>query len=133
MNSKAEQGAVADSGSSKPVVLVVEDETILRALSVAVVDVAGLEAVEACDADEAIQILENRADIRVVFTDVRMPGSMDGIILARTIRRRWPQIQLILTSGEEDLGIRLIPDRARFFTKPYPTNQVIESLRKMAA
>ncbi len=132
MNSEAESG-VADAGGSKSVVLVVEDEPILRALSVAVVEVADLEAVEAGNADEAIQILESRADIRIVFSDVRMPGSVDGIILARIIRRRWPHVQLILTSGEDELGIRLIPDRVRFFTKPYPTNQVIESLRLMAA
>jgi CheY-like chemotaxis protein len=132
MNSKAEP-VVAGAGSSKPVVLVVEDEPILRRLSVAVVEVADLEAVEADNADEAIQILESRADIRVVFTDIRMPGSMDGIILARTIRRRWPHVRLILTSGEDELGTRLIPDRARFFIKPYSTNQVIESLRQMAA
>jgi two-component system, response regulator PdtaR len=132
MNSKAEP-VVAEADSSKSVVLVVEDEPILRALSVAVVEIADLEAVEAGNADEAIQILESMADIRVVFTDVRMPGSMDGIILARTIRRRWPHVRLILTSGEDEVGIGLIPERARFFTKPYSTNQVIESLRQMAA
>jgi two-component system, response regulator PdtaR len=119
--------------SSKAVILVVEDEAIIRNLAVAVVDAAGFEAIEARNADDAIRILESRRDIRLVFTDVRMPGSMDGIILARTIRRRWPSIQLIVTSGGDDLGIKAIPERARFFLKPYRTAQVVESLRQMAA
>jgi DNA-binding NtrC family response regulator len=125
--------AIPPSCGIKPTALVVEDEPMLRALSVAVVEEAGFEAIEAGNADEAMRVLESRTDIRVVFTDVRMPGSIDGIILARTIRRRWPAMQLILTSGAEDIGTRAIPDRARFFAKPYRTAEVIESLRRMAA
>lgn len=124
--------ATLSGGDTKPVALVVEDEPILRALSVAVVEVAGFDAVEATSADEAIRVLEARIDVRVVFADVRMPGSIDGIILARTICRRWPPIHLILTSGAEDIGTRAIPRQALFFAKPYRTAEVIESLRQIA-
>ena len=68
---------------------------------------------EASDADEAITILEARKDIRIVFTDIDMPGSMDGLKLAHTIRERWPPIELILTSGHFDLRDDEIPERGR--------------------
>jgi CheY-like chemotaxis protein len=99
-------------------VLVVEDEILSRIHAVNLVEDAGFAAIEASNADEAIAILEARKDIRIVFTDINMPGSMDGLKLARAIRDRWPPIELILTSGHFDLGDRDIPERGRFFPKP---------------
>ncbi len=81
--------------------LVVEDEAVIRMNIVQVAEDAGYEVLEAANADEAIDILECRNDICAVFTDVRMPGYMDGIRLARAIRGRWPPIQLIIMSGME--------------------------------
>ena len=86
--------------SSRPCVLVVEDEIFCRFHAVDLVEAAGYRAIEASNADEAIAILEARKDIRIVFTDIDMPGSMDGLKLARAIRDRWPPIELILTSGQ---------------------------------
>lgn len=84
----------------KAVVLVVEDEPILRMLAVDVVEEAGFEAIDAPDADAAMSLLESRADIRLVFTDIDMPGSMNGLGLAARIHDRWPLIALIVTSGK---------------------------------
>ena len=75
-------------GKALPIVLVVEDEPLLRMLAVEVVEEAGFIAIEACDADEAVILLESRADITLLFTDINMPGSMDGLKLAHTVRRR---------------------------------------------
>lgn len=82
----------------RKVVLVVEDEPILRMTAVDMVEDAGFEAVEAADATEAIRILERRLDIRIVFTDIDMPRGIDGMKLAALIRDRWPPIEIILTS-----------------------------------
>jgi CheY-like chemotaxis protein len=82
----------------KSIVLVVEDEPLMRMHAVSFVLDAGFDTVEASNADDAIAILEGRKDIRIVFTDINMPGSMAR--LAHAIRRRWPPIELILTSGD---------------------------------
>ena len=74
------------SAFKRPVVLIVEDEFLLRMDAVDMIAAAGFEVVEAGDADEAIDILESRRDITVVFTDIQMPGSMDGLKLARAVR-----------------------------------------------
>src|SRR4051812_30277486 len=89
--------------SKKPVVLVVEDETLTRT----------------CALDEAIQILESRNDIRAVFTDIQMPGSMDGLRLARVVRNRWPPVALIVTSGHVGVNDADLPTGGRFLSKPY--------------
>lgn len=112
------------SSPVKPVVLVVEDEPILRLHAVDIVEDAGFEVLEASNADEAIEILNARGDVRVVFTDIDMPGSMDGIRLAAAIRDRWPPIELILTSGHVKLGDSDIPERGLFFSKPYRTADI---------
>ena len=85
----------------RSVVLVVEVESLVRSTAMDMVEEAGFEA--ASDADEAIRILESRNDIRAVFTDVHMPGSMDGLRLARVVRNRWPPVALIVTSGRANV------------------------------
>jgi DNA-binding NtrC family response regulator len=79
---------------SKAIVLVVEDDAIQRWFAVSMVEAAGFEAIEAGNADEAVRILESRKDIRIVFTDINMPGSMDGMKLAACIRDRWPPVEI---------------------------------------
>ncbi|MGA8228281.1 MAG: response regulator, partial [Xanthobacteraceae bacterium] len=83
--------------------------------AVSLVADAGFDTVEASNADEAIAILEARKDIRIVFTDINMPGSMDGLRLAHAIRRRWTPIELILTSGDFKVVRRNCPGVAGFF------------------
>src|SRR3982074_314225 len=81
-------------------VLVVEDEMLLRMRAVDIVEDAGYTPVEAVDADEAVAILESRTDIALLFTDMQMPGSMDGLRLAHSVHDRWPPIKIILVSGQ---------------------------------
>jgi len=87
--------------NGKSVVLVVEDNTIVRMGAIDLVLTAGYEALEARDADEAIRFLESRDDIDLVFTDVQMPGTMDGIKLSHYIRDRWPPVKIMVASGAE--------------------------------
>ena len=88
---------------STPVVLVVEDEMVLRMRAVDIVQDAGFVPIEAISADQALEILESRDDISLLFTDIQMPGSMDGLQLAHTTHSRWPHIKIILVSGQVDM------------------------------
>ena len=112
-------------------VLVVEDDEMLRMCAANVVADAGFMAVEAANADEAVAILESRSDIALLFTDIQMPGSMDGLGLARTVHDRWPAIKIILVSGRVEVSERDRPANSRFFQKPFATKQIIEGLQDM--
>jgi CheY-like chemotaxis protein len=115
--------------SDSPIyVLVVEDEFLSRLHAVNLVEDAGYKAVEASNAEEAIAILEARKDIRIVFTDVDMPGTIDGLKLAHAIRTRWPPIELIVTSGHFHLSDAEMPERGRFFSKPYRDQEIVSAL-----
>jgi CheY-like chemotaxis protein len=115
------------------VVLIVEDEFLLRIDAVDMIADAGFEVVEAANADQAIEILEARRDITVVFTDIQMPGSMDGLKLARAIRGRWPPIKIVATSGHANVGEFDLPDGGRFVPKPYSSRQVTGVLRELTS
>jgi len=115
----------------RPVVLVVEDESLIRMNAMTMVEEAGFDVIAASDADEAIQILESRNDIRAVFTDVHMPGSMDGIRLARVVRNRWPPVALIVTSGQTNVPETDLPTGGRFLRKPYAAVQIESALRQL--
>ena len=114
----------------KAVVLVVEDEALIRISALDIVEDAGFAALGASNADEAIRILEARDDIRAVFTDIRMPGSMDGWKLAGAIRGRWPPIHLIVASACARNG-GVLPANARFIAKPYTAEQVTAVLYEL--
>ena len=119
--------------SKRPVVLVVEDEVLLRMNAVDMIAEAGFEVVEAASADQAIEILEARRDVTVVFTDVQMPGSMDGLKLARAVRGRWPPIKIIATSGHVGVQETDLPEGGRFLQKPYNSIEVTGVLRDLTA
>ena len=119
------------SGKKRPVVLIVEDEFLIRVDSMDMIRNAGFQVVEARNADEAIRILEDRLDITVVFTDVQMPGSMDGLKLAAAIRSRWPPIKIVATSGLLDIGKEDLPAGTRFLPKPYNSAQIVGTLRDL--
>ena len=117
----------------KPIVLVVEDEPLLRLFATDMIEDAGFEVIDVPDSAAAIAILERRTDIRIVFTDVDMPGGIDGIKLAACIRDRWPPIEIIITSGKAwPTGVKP-PERSVFFSKPYRQDRVIDTIRRMAA
>ncbi len=121
------------AGSSKPAVVVVENEPVLLTLAAIIVEDAGFEAIRANNADAAIEVLQTRGDVRIVFTEIELPGSMDGIRLVATIRDRWPPIELILTSAYPIVPVEDIPERGRFFAKPYRPAEIVEALHQMAA
>src|ERR1700704_2983920 len=112
-------------------VLVVEDEMVLRMRAVDIVEDAGFTAVEAINADEAIAILEARSDISLLFTDIQMPGSMDGLKLAHAVHDRWPAIKIILVSGQVSPSETEKPTDSRFFGKPLGVEQMINELQAM--
>lgn len=113
------------------VVLIVEDEFLIRMHAVDMIRSAGFEVVEAKDADEAIEILERRFDITVVFTDIHMPGSMDGLKLAAAVRHRWPPIKIVATSGKAKPNDDDLPPGSRFLPKPYSAREIVGTLREL--
>ena len=115
----------------RPVVLVVEDDFLIRIGAVETIEAAGFDVVEAANADEAMEILEVRLDITVVFTDIQMPGSMDGLKLAAAIRGRWPPIKIVATSGIVDVRKVDLPEGGRFLPKPYSSAEIVETLREL--
>lgn len=113
-------------------VLVVEDEPLIRMVALDAIEAAGFRAYEAENADEAISILERNYDIRFVFTDINMPGSMDGIRLAHCVRDRWPPIQFIITSGQLKFGEAELPLGSVFVSKPYSPEEIARKIEKMS-
>src|SRR5258707_667493 len=112
-------------------VLVVEDEMMLRMRAVDMVEDAGFTPVEAINADDALAILESRSDIELLFTDIQMPGSMDGLKLAYAVHKRWPLIKIILVSGQLKLTDEDKPADSRFFGKPLDVKQMIAEMQDM--
>ncbi len=114
-----------------PIVLVVEDEMVLRMRAVDIVEDAGFVPIEAISADQALQILESRDDISLLFTDIQMPGSMDGLKLAHATHARWPHIKIILVSGQIAVTDADKPEDSRFFPKPLEIEQMIVEIQEM--
>src|SRR5882757_7621599 len=112
-------------------VLVVEDEMMLRMRAVDMVEDAGFTPVEAVNADDALAILESRSDIELLFTDIQIPGSMDGLKLAYAVHARWPLIKIILVSGQLKLTDNDKPADSRFFGKPLGVEQMIAVMQDM--
>jgi two-component sensor histidine kinase/CheY-like chemotaxis protein len=112
-------------------VLVVEDEMVLRMRAVDIVEDAGFTAVQAANADQALLILESRSDISLLFSDIQMPGTMDGLKLAYAVHERWPSIKIILVSGKIQLLDADKPTDSRFFGKPLEVTQMIAELQRM--
>lgn len=112
-------------------VLIAEDEFLLRVGAVEFMKDSGYTVYEASNADEAIALLELHPDIRVVFTDIQMPGTMDGLRLAHYVRGRWPPVKLILTSGRARPRTEDMPVGSAYVDKPYQLEKVAERLRAM--
>jgi CheY-like chemotaxis protein len=112
-------------------VLVVEDEFLVRMDAVDFMRESGFTVYEAGNADEAIALLEMHRDIRAVFTDIHMPGSIDGLKLAHYVRKRWPPVKLIITSGQAKPRPEEMPVGSGYVGKPYQLGKVTDSLRAM--
>ncbi len=128
-----DHAAIPCASTPPRIVLVVDDDPLLRMFTTDIVVEAGFTAVEAADADEAIAILESRSDIALVLTDINMPGSMDGAKLARAVRDRWPPIKIVVVSGQMLLPDLDLPQDARFFVKPYPADAMISALQSLVS
>ena len=114
-----------------PVVLIVEDEFLIRLHAAQIIEEAGFDVIEASNADEAISILEVRSDITILFTDIQMPGSMDGLKLAAAVKGRWPPIKIVATSGVVNVRSDDLPEGGRFLPKPYDPTQLTATLREL--
>lgn len=123
--------ALVSGRRAPPVILIVDDEPLLRMLAVDIMEEAGFVALEANDADEAIVILESRFDIVLLLTDINMPGSMDGLKLAHAVRNRWPPVKIIVVSGQMKPSESDLPSGARFFGKPYHAATMVAELRSL--
>ena len=116
------------------VVVVVEDEAILRFIVCQALADAGFDVVETEHAAEAVAVLHNRArEIHAIFTDVHMPGTMDGLALAHFSWRNWPWIALLIASGLAHPRPEEMPEGSRFLPKPYHLDHVVRHLREMVA
>lgn len=124
-------------GQSQPLtrwpVLVVEDEPILRLDAISMVENAGFEAVEALSSADAIRLLEERLDIRLVYMDLDMPRSRsrNGIEIAAAIRRRWPPIEIILTAAYFTRESVELPERVEFYPKPVDHGEIVRAMQRL--
>jgi CheY-like chemotaxis protein len=113
-----------------PTVLIVEDEFLIRDMLKEELEDAGYQVIPVSDADQAIRVLEARQDIHLVFTDINMPGSMDGLKLAAFVNDRWPPVHIIVTTGRAK-PVNL-PPNALFIAKPYLGSNVVATMRTFA-
>jgi CheY-like chemotaxis protein len=114
-------------------VLIVEDEPLIRMGAISPIQDAGFIVYEAANADEAISLLERHREIRLIFTDIHMPGSMDGLKLAHYVRGRWPPVKIIVTSGQIKARGEDLPTGAVFIGKPYRSEDIALKISKMLA
>ena len=114
------------------IVLVVEDEGFVRMVAVDMLEDEGFTVLEVATADDAWPLLEGRSDIDVLFTDINMPGRMDGLTLAARVAERWPHIRLVLTSGRRGLSTHEIPDHGQFVQKPYDHSDLVSAIAQAA-
>jgi two-component system, response regulator PdtaR len=125
--------AMEQTSASHPTILVVEDEPLVRLVGSLLLSDAGFNVIEACNAEEALRVLEAGSDVRIVFTDVEMPGALDGLGLARCVHERWPSIGVIVTSG------RCEPPRQKqgltelFVAKPYASSTLMHKIEACLA
>lgn len=115
--------------SERTTILVVEDEALIRMVSADILGDAGYRVLEAANADEAIEILKQAEHVQLVFTDIRMPGRMDGLELATFAHSHWPDIRLVVTSGHTVIPDSEIPDGGRFVSKPYDLKRLVADIR----
>jgi CheY-like chemotaxis protein len=119
--------------SKTHIVLIAEDEALVRQLSVDELEDAGYRVIEAANAGQALAILETGVRIDVLFTDVNMPGEIDGMGLVRMVHQRWPDVGLIVTSGRIDIADSDLPEEGHFIPKPYQPSTMCQIVGKLAA
>ena len=119
--------------SAPIVVIVVEDDALLRMLAVEALEDEGFQVFEAENSKAAINLLERQAkSLHVLFTDVHMPGAMNGLMLAHHTNKHWPWITIIVTSGLAHPKSHELPKGSSFFLKPYHLDEIAGHIRKVA-
>ncbi len=114
-------------------VLVVEDEPLLRMDAVDMIEDAGFKTYQAGSADEALEVIRNSDDIGILFTDIDMPGSMDGLSLASCVHSDWPTISILIASGVVGVTDEKMPKGSKFYAKPYATSQIVRDMESISA
>jgi DNA-binding NtrC family response regulator len=113
-----------------PEALIVEDEAMTRMDAADAIGDAGITTHEAADATEALQAIQDHPGINLLFTDINMPGEMDGMALAKEVCEADPDMNLIVTSGAVDLDDEQLPDSGTFLRKPYTQQRLLQIIRK---
>ena len=116
-----------------PVILIVEDEALVRLSAVGMLEDAGFRTIEAASGDEALELLVADSDVQLLFTDVNMPGIIDGLVLARQVHDRWPQIGIMVASAKKEPQLGELPVGSRFERKPYNVDMVVRHARELTS
>jgi two-component system, response regulator PdtaR len=116
-----------------PVILIVEDEALVRLSAVGMLEDAGFRTIEAANGDEALELLAADSDVQLLFTDVNMPGIIDGLVLARQVHDRWPQIGIMVASAKKEPQLGELPVGSRFERKPYNVDMVVRHARELTS
>ena len=114
-----------NTNAVRPTILVAEDSELLRLLASDLLEDHGYTVVAADNAEEAIKVMENRKDVRLLFTDIQMPPGCNGLELAREVHNRWPKVLLVITSGQVQPTRAEIADDGRFIRKPYRAKDLL--------
>jgi two-component system, response regulator PdtaR len=116
-----------------PVILIVEDEALVRLSAVGMLEDAGFRMIEAVNSEQALELLAADSDVQLLFTDVNMPGTIDGLALARQVRDRWPHIGIMVASGKKTPEPEELPAGSRFEQKPYNADTVVRHARELTS
>jgi CheY-like chemotaxis protein len=122
-----------NSESIVPVILVVEDEALVRLAAVGILEDAGFRMIEAGNSDQALELLAADSDVQLLFTDVNMPGTIDGLALARQVHVRWPHIGIMVVSANRVPQPEELPAGSRFEQKPYCFASVVRHARELTS
>jgi CheY-like chemotaxis protein len=120
-----------DKIADHPTILVAEDDGLLRLMASELLEDHGYTVVEADSAEEAIKVMEQRKDVRLLFTDIQMPPGCDGLELVREVHNRWPKVRLVITSGQVQPARAEIADHGRFIRKPYRAKDLLDQIDEL--
>lgn len=118
---------------TRPAILVVEDEPLIRMEAVDMFEDEGFRVYDAANADAALALMARHGDIGVLFTDVDMPGSMNGLDLAEYVATHWPAVRVIIASGVIGIDKARLPEDCAVYPKPYPTNRILADLAQIGS
>lgn len=120
--------------AQKKTVVVAEDEPLILMLAVDLLTEAGFDVIATTQADEALATLNARAaGVDVLFTDIHMPGPMNGLDLAHHVRTHWPWVQMLVVSGKAAPAASEMPEGTLFMRKPYDPARIVAHVRALAA